>query len=292
MDYKDENTWLMLGDCLERMKEIPDNSVDAVVSDPPYGIDFSQWDVLHNNTNSALLGQSPANTKSSLFKSRGKPLNGWSQEDRNKSKQIQEWVQRWLREVYRVTKPCSPVLLFTGRQYSHRFITAAEDVGFVMKDTLSWDKGVATFRAQRVNCVLSQRGVAIDDYGDWRLGNLAPRIEPIIYLFKPYPIGTTVTDQFISNGLGCFNADVQTTNLISVSSRVKDKEHETQKPVELIELLIKLVTKENQTVLDMFTGSGTTGVACANLGRKFIGVEMGENYFNVAKKRILGENNA
>ena len=63
MDYKDENTWLMLGDCLERMKEIPDNSVDAVVSDPPYGIDFSQWDVLHNNTNSALLGQSPANTK-------------------------------------------------------------------------------------------------------------------------------------------------------------------------------------------------------------------------------------
>lgn len=71
-----------------------------------------------------------------------------------------------------------------------------------MKDTLSWDKGVATFRAQRVNCVLSQRGLAVDDNGDWRLGNLAPRIEPIVYLFKPYPIGTTVTDQFISNGLG------------------------------------------------------------------------------------------
>lgn len=101
-----------------------------------------------------------------------------------------------------------------------------------------------------------------------------------------------MTDQFIANGLGCFNADVQTTNLVSVSSRVKNKEHETQKPVELMELLIKLVTKENQTVLDMFAGSGTTGVACKNLNRSFIGIEMDENYFSVAKKRILGENNA
>ena len=65
----------MLGDCLERMKEIEDGSVDAVISDIPYGISFSSWDVLHENTNSALLGQSPAQKVSGLFKSRGKPLN-------------------------------------------------------------------------------------------------------------------------------------------------------------------------------------------------------------------------
>ena len=46
---------LLLGDCLERMKEIPDGSVDVVVSDIPYGIDYAQWDVLHNNTNSANI---------------------------------------------------------------------------------------------------------------------------------------------------------------------------------------------------------------------------------------------
>ena len=95
-----------------------------------------------------------------------------------------------------------------------------------------------------------------------------------------------MTDQFISNGLGCFNADVQTTNLINVSSRVKDKEHETQKPVELMELLIKLVTKENQTVLDMFTGSGTTGVACVNLGRKGIMIEKDPHYFEIGSERV------
>lgn len=58
-DYKDDNFWLMFGDCLERMKGIPDNSVDCCVSDIPYGIDFEEWDVLHKNNNSALLGQSP-----------------------------------------------------------------------------------------------------------------------------------------------------------------------------------------------------------------------------------------
>ena len=60
MDYKDDSKWLMLGDCLERMKEIPDGSVDAVISDIPFGISFSEWDVLHKNTNSSLLGTSPA----------------------------------------------------------------------------------------------------------------------------------------------------------------------------------------------------------------------------------------
>ena len=56
-----------------------------------------------------------------------------------------------------------------------------------------------------------------------------------------------------------------------------------------MELLIKLVTKENQTVLDMFTGSGTTGVACKNLGRKFVGIERDDKYYNIAKERITGE---
>lgn len=276
----------MQGDCLERMKEIPEGGVDAVISDTPYGIDFSQWDVLHENKNSALLGQSPANKKSGLFKKRGKPLNGWSQGDRDKGDEIQQWVYTWMRELYRVCKPCSPVMLLTGRQYSHKFICAAEDAGFILKDTLFWDKGGAPFRAQRVNCVLRQRGLSDVD-GDWRLGNLSPRVEPILYMFKPYPIGTTVTDQFIDSRLGCFNAESVTSNLISIHSKVKEKVHETQKPVELMELLVKMITHNYHTILDPFMGSGTTAIACGNLNRKFIGVEMDEKYFNIAKDRIL-----
>ena len=62
--------------------------------------------------------------------------------------------------------------------------------------------------------------------------------------------------------------------------------HPTQKPVALLEYLIKTYTNENEIVLDFTMGSGSTGVACLNTNRKFIGIELDENYFNIAKERI------
>ena len=64
--------------------------------------------------------------------------------------------------------------------------------------------------------------------------------------------------------------------------------HDSQKPVALMEYLIKTYTNEGDTVLDFTMGSGSTGVACINLNRKFIGIEMDENYFNIATQRIVG----
>ena len=76
-------------------------------------------------------------------------------------------------------------------------------------------------------------------------------------------------------------------NLIEISNASqKGKVHPTQKPVALMEYLIKTYTNESETVLDFTMGSGTTGVACKNLNRKFIGIELDENYFNIAKERI------
>ena len=77
---------------------------------------------------------------------------------------------------------------------------------------------------------------------------------------------------------------------IGNSSR-RGKVHPTQKPVELMEYLILTYTNGGETVLDFTMGSGTTGVACKNINRKFIGIEMDENYFNMAKQRITGEKN-
>jgi site-specific DNA-methyltransferase (adenine-specific) len=286
MDFKTDDLWLMQGDCLERMKAIPDSSVDVVISDVPYGIDFSHWDVTHNNTNSALLGSSPAQKESKLFKTRGKPLNGWSSADKQRGKEFEDFCTKWLTEVYRVTKSCSPVMVMCGRQLQHRFTCAAENVGFIFKDYITWDKQKAPFRAQKINCVLNKRGICeVSD--NIRLGNLAPVCEPIVWLFKPYPIGTTVTDCFIKDNLGVFDCSVLQSNKLSISSLVQEKEHETQKPVELMEVLVKLVSSEHHTVLDMFMGSGTTGVACVNLNRKFIGIEMDESYFKIAKERII-----
>ena len=67
---------------------------------------------------------------------------------------------------------------------------------------------------------------------------------------------------------------------------MQGKVHPTQKPVDLLEYLIKTYTNENETVLDFTMGSGSTGVACMNTNRRFIGIELDENYFNIAKDRI------
>jgi site-specific DNA-methyltransferase (adenine-specific) len=275
---------LYKGDCLKEMNKIESNSVDAIISDIPYGISFSDWDIKHDNKNSALLGSSPAQEKSKLFKSRGKPKNGWSKEDAKIGVEFQTFCSDFLKECFRVLKPAAPILCFTGRQYQHRFTIAAEDNGFVLKDVLSWNKTKAPFRAQRIGQVIGKRNGDFSD--ERRLGNLAPIIEPIVYMFKPYKIGGTLTDCYLDYGTGTFSSEIYNTNLIEYSSRVKDKLHETQKPLGLMENLIKTFTKENQTVLDMFMGSNTTGLACKNTNRDFIGIEMNEQYYDIACKRV------
>ena len=76
-------------------------------------------------------------------------------------------------------------------------------------------------------------------------------------------------------------------NLLTFSNASqKDKLHPTQKPVALLEYLIKTYTNENETVLDFTMGSGTSGVACVNINRKFIGIELDEGYYKIASERI------
>ena len=71
-----------------------------------------------------------------------------------------------------------------------------------------------------------------------------------------------------------------------IFKRDRDKLHPTQKPVPLLEYLIKTYTNEGDTVLDFTMGSGSTGIACKNTNRNFIGIEMDKNYFDIAKNRI------
>ena len=84
-----------------------------------------------------------------------------------------------------------------------------------------------------------------------------------------------------------YNDQYYPTSIIEISNaNQKAKVHQTQKPVALMEYLIKTYTNENETVLDFTMGSGTTGVACENTNRKFIGIELDKTYFEIAKNRI------
>jgi site-specific DNA-methyltransferase (adenine-specific) len=140
---------------------------------------------------------------------------------------------------------------------------------------------------------LEKRGLnqEAEDWEGWRLGNLAPIYEPIAWLFKPYKI--TITDNILKNGVGAINIEdckingASPTNLLEFGFNTwEEKLHEAQKPLELIEFLIKLTTRENQIVLDPFMGSGTAAVAAKKLNRQFIGFEIDENYANIGNERV------
>lgn len=169
------------GDCRDVLRDLPDHAVHAIVSDIPYGIGVEDWDVLHSNSNSAYRGSSPAQeTAGAVFRSRGKPLNGWSVADRAIPHEYYEWCASWAVECLRVLKPGGSFLLFAGRRLAHRAVGALEDAGFTVKDTLAWIRSRAPHRAQRLSVVYDRRGDATqaDRWQSWRVGNLRPAFEP------------------------------------------------------------------------------------------------------------------
>lgn len=292
---------VICGDSIIEIKKISDESIHLILSDIPYGISYDEWDVLHNNTNSALLGKSPAQDKSTVFKSRGKPLNGWSEADKRIPKEYYEWCSQWAPDWFRVLKPGGSCFIFAGRRYAHRCICALEDAGFIFKDMIAWQKESAAHRAQNVSVVFEKRG----DYENqekwqgWKIGNLRPLFEPILWFMKPYKIGETLTDNIVKYGVGAYNENAIKSapilnqgieicsNIIKCKSKRADKGlHPTQKPIDLMKYLINLTTLQNQVVLDPFCGCGSTLQAAKELNREYIGIEINQHYYDIICKRL------
>ena len=284
------------GDSLELIRAVKSETVHLILSDIPYGIGSDDWDVLHDNTNSAFLGSSPAQrTAGAVFRRRGKPINGWSEADRAIPKQYQEWCNQWAPEWYRVVKPGANVFVFAGRRLAHRCICAMEDAGFSLKDGLAWLRSRAPHRAQRLSVVFTRRGdtASAEDWGGWRIGNLRPTFEPIYWFTKPYKIGTTIADNVLSHGVGAFHEKAflryveEPENVIRCGLGKKEGGfHPTQKSVRLMQALIELTTKRGQLVLDPFAGSGSTLVAARLLGRRYLGFEAAREYVELCKERL------
>ena len=292
------------GDSLEITKQIQDNQIHAIISDIPYGISYEEWDVLHNNTNTALGGASVAQQiAGDVFKRRGKPLNGWSNADKKIPLEYQEWCSSWASDWLRVLKPGGSCLIFAGRRFAHRCIVALEDCGFTFKDMLAWEKTAAPCRAQRISETFKRRNdnTAAQKWQGWRVANLRPLFEPILWFQKPYQTGGTLADNILQYGVGGWNEDAlkeynihnafssepSFSNIIKVSTSKNDRGfHETQKPLQLMELLVSLVTPKEGIVLDPFVGSGTTCLAAKRLGRKYIGIEIAKKYVDIAIDRL------
>ena len=287
---------IYLGDCRELMNQLENESVDNVISDIPYGIGFDDWDVLHNNTNSALLGSSPAQIKAGkVFKARGKPLNGWSEADKQIPIEYYKWCNSWTDKLFRITKPGSSVIIFAGRRLAHRAICAFEDSGFIFKDMIAWNKEKAAHRAQHISKIYERRNDFINaqKFEGWKVGNLRPLFEPILWFMKPYKVGGTLADNVIQYGLGAYNEGIiskynQTaSNYINFESNKSDYGlHPAQKPLALMKFLVELISVEGQMILDPFAGSGTTLLACQQLHRNFIGFETEKRFVEITKNRL------
>ena len=217
---------LRQGDCLELMKDIPDKSIDLVVTDPPYKI------VQGGCTNKAvrLKGSNQEQLK------KGTLFN-------NNSIKFNEWIP----EVYRVLKNNSHCYIMSNDRNINELLNVCEKVGFKLLNILVWGKSKhSPNRYYLKNC------------------------EFIVFLRKGKAKNI--------NNMG-------TKQLLLIDNN-KKKNHPSEKPIKLMEILIKNSSNEQDKVLDPFMGSGSTGVACVNTNRNFIGIELDENYFNIAKERI------
>jgi site-specific DNA-methyltransferase (adenine-specific) len=227
---------LRFGDCLEVMKTIPDGSIEAIITDPPYGttackwdsvIDFDlMWEQLNRiiKPNGAIVLHSSQPFTSALIMS-------------NPKKYRHQWV--W------------------NKNNSAGFATAKIRPFAICEDIIVFGLNKVNYYPQMTKGKMRKKGgySSSDNYG------LKPTLS---YNDQYYP-----------------------KNLINISNASqKGKQHPTQKPIELMEYLIKTYTNENETVLDFTMGSGTTGVAAKNLNRNFIGIEQEEKYFNIAEERI------
>lgn len=244
---------LYQGDCLEIMKQIPDKSVDMILCDLPYGTTVCKWDVVI-------------------------PFDKlWEQYDR-------------------VIKDIGAICLFGTEPFSSQL--RMSNLKCYKYDWI-WKKTKAGNFIQAKNMPLKlhenisvfSKGVVIHKGQSKRRMNYYPQgvVEVNKKWERPQVYDTELSFARPSHKTQRIITQENFPNdILEFSSVPHSSFHPTQKPVELLEYLIKTYTNEGETVLDNCMGSGSTGVAAKNLNRDFIGIELDENYFEIAKSRILG----
>ena len=244
---------LMHGDCLELMKNIPDGSVDMILTDPPYGTTACKWD--------SVIPFEPM------------------------------WEQ-----LKRIIKPNGAIVLFGSEPFSSAL--RMSNIKQYKYDWV-WVKNRPTGAQHARNKPMNKfENILVFSLGSMGHKSILKNKRLDYYpqgFFKTGKTKTVKNKGFHGNHIGA--RPNQVGKVYEVFSGFPDnvlfydKEeshvHPTQKPVALLEYLIKTYTQENETVLDFTMGSGSTGVACKNTNRSFIGIELDDKYFSIAKERIL-----
>lgn len=230
----------MRGDCLERMKEIADGSVDMILTDPPYGTTACKWD------------------------------------------SIIDLDLMW-EQLRRIIKPNGAILLFGAEPFSSSL--RCSNIKNYKYDWV-WVKEKGTgFLNSKKQPLKNNEQISVF-YVKQPLYTPQMRIGFKLYKTKKSGGTDNYREDSVDEVVTESNGERYPLNTLYFN-RDNNKIHPTQKPVALMDYLIKTYTNENETVLDFTMGSGSTGVAAKNLNRKFIGIELDRTYFRLARKRIL-----
>lgn len=236
---------LLFGDCLEEMKNIPDGSVDMVLTDPPYGTTACKWDT--------VIPFEPM------------------------------WYQ-----LKRVIKKNGAIVLFGSQPFTSSLVMSNPSL---FRYSLVWQKTTPTghLNAKRMPLRVHED---ISVFGGNSYFPQKTTGHPRKVSTAHHKRQSKQTPSYGPHRLTTYDSTERypTSVLTFKTDKQKEAFHPTQKPVALMEYLIKTYTNEGETVLDFTMGSGTTGVAAKNLGRHFIGIERDERYFEIARKRILDNN--
>ncbi len=243
----------ILGDTLKELKKLKDHSVDMVFGDPPYNLQLSK--TLYR----------PDSTKVSGVNDEWDKFNNFQDYD--------IFTKSWLSEVKRILKPEGSIWVIGSYHNIYRIGYALQNLDFWILNDIIWRK---------TNPMPNFKGT--------RFTNAH---ETLIWAANSKSSKYTFNYQTMKklNENKQMRSDDWLINVCSGQERLKDtknqKLHNTQKPEELLLRVILSSTKPGDIVLDPFFGTGTTGVICKKLGRKFIGIEKNANYIKEAKKRIL-----
>ena len=225
------------GDCLEIMPKIADNSIDMILTDPPYGTTACKWD------------------------------------------SIIDLDLMW-EQLKRIIKPNGAIVMTASQPFTTTLIASNMKM---FKYVWVWEKDNSTgFQLANKRPLKKHEDILV--FSSKQTTYNPQGLKPFGKVNRRSKTGENWSEMKSDSYIQKW-----TNYPTSIQRFKKDRGlHPTQKPVALMEYLIKTYTNENETVLDFTMGSGTTGVAASNLNRDFIGIEMDETYFNIAKDRIEG----
>lgn len=289
---------IVLGDCIEKMKLIPDCTMAGCVTDPPYNYEFigRNWDYYEiNRRTSRVESDSSTLVKNIPY---GSGLAGgvrnkrWYSRNRENVLKYQDWCEKWGKELFRILKPGAYALVFNSTRTVAQVQVAMENVGFYARDILVWKRPSGIPKGLNYAKKLAKMGV--DSATDWDAWHSCLRNEWEAISVVQKPLVNNYLQTMQTYGVGLMKAKNNNgflSNIIDGVKRDKTDEyniHCTVKPLELIKKLAELVVpiSDENILIDPFLGSGTTAVACKELGINYYGIEINQEYVDIAHMRI------